>query len=352
MDPTRGRRLGVSDPSLSYVVFSTIVLIVLSAFFVVIEFSLLAARRHRVEKQAATRWSARAALRGMNELSIMLAVAQFGITICTFALGAITKPAVEGWLGPILINWGAPAWLADSGAFLLSLLFVTFLHLVIGEMAPKSWTIAHPEFAANIIGIPSRAMAWCLRPLLLWVNRIANRLVAASGHVPAESRAVGGQDPAALRQLVEYSAAVGTLDDTFRAQLGHIFDLEGLKVGDLIPQATDPPAAVQEHVCVEELRQRAAASGHLRILVERDGRLPGVLHVRDVLLEPPDRPVSQLMREPLVLDIDTRVYDAVATMRDRHEQFAVVSRAGKFAGIVTLSDVVRRVLPGGAVLEL
>lgn len=342
----------MSDSSLTYVVISTILLIVLSAFFVVIEFSLLAARRHRIEEQAATRRSARAALRGMNELTIMLAVAQFGITICTFALGAITKPAVDGWLGPILTSWGAPDWLADSGAFLLSLLFVTFLHLVIGEMAPKSWAIAHPELAANIIGIPSRALAWCLRPLLLWVNRIANRLVAASGHTPAESRAVGGQDPAALRQLVEHSAAVGTLDDTFRAQLGHIFDLEGLKVGDLIPQGTNPPAAVPERASVEELRQRAAASGHLRILVERDGRLPGVLHVRDVLLEPADRPVSQLMREPLVLDIDTRVYEAVTTMRNSHEQFAVVSRGGEFVGVVTLSDVVRRVLPGGAALRL
>ncbi|NNV09109.1 DUF21 domain-containing protein, partial [Geobacillus sp. MMMUD3] len=112
-----------------FVIVGTIALIVLSAFFVIIEFSLLAARRHRLEEQASTSAPARAALRGMNELTIMLAVAQFGITICTFALGAITKPAVDAWLAPLFTAVGAPFWLADSAAFVLSLLFVTFLHL-------------------------------------------------------------------------------------------------------------------------------------------------------------------------------------------------------------------------------
>ena len=90
----------------------TAALIILSAFFVVIEFALLGARQHRLEKDAESSASARAALRGMNELTIMLAGAQLGITACTFALGAVTKPAVDGWLGPVFSSWGAPAQLA------------------------------------------------------------------------------------------------------------------------------------------------------------------------------------------------------------------------------------------------
>ncbi|MBN9199923.1 MAG: DUF21 domain-containing protein, partial [Microbacterium chocolatum] len=94
------------------VLIATVALIVLSAFFVVIEFALLGARRHRLEETAATDPSARAALRGMNELTLMLAGAQLGITACTFALGAVTKPAVDAWLGPVFASWGAPEWLA------------------------------------------------------------------------------------------------------------------------------------------------------------------------------------------------------------------------------------------------
>ncbi|WP_449281294.1 CNNM domain-containing protein [Leucobacter sp.] len=338
--------------SLAFVVISTVLLIVLSAFFVVIEFSLLAARRHRIEEQARTRRTARAALRGMNELTIMLAVAQFGITICTFALGAITKPAVDGWLGPILEAWGAPAWLADTGAFLLSLLFVTFLHLVIGEMAPKSWAIAHPELAANIIGVPARGLAWVLRPMLVWINRIANRLVAASGYVPAENRALGGQDIDTIRQLVEHSAAVGTLDDSFRTQLAHVFDLERLRVGDLLPEGPWRPTAVAGDATVGEVRAAAAESGHLRILVDPAGEAPGVIHVRDVLLEPADGRIGGFTRECLVLEAGSPVHEALSRMRAAGEQFAVVARDGEFAGAITMADVLRRVLPGGAELKL
>lgn len=335
-----------------FVTVSTVLLLILSAFFVVIEFSLLAARRHRVEERARTSRGARAALRGMNELTIMLAVAQFGITICTFALGAITKPAVDTWLSPVLESWGAPLWLADTGAFLLSLLFVTFLHLVIGEMAPKSWAIAHPEFAAGVVGLPARGLAWLLRPLLVWINRIANRLVAASGYSPAESRALGGQDIDTIRQLVEHSAAAGTLDDSFRAQLSHVFELERIRVADLLPEEAKPPVSVPRTATVDDVRRAAAESGHLRILIERDGGTPGVIHVRDVLLEPAEQSVHGSVKEPRVFDAETRVYEALTTMREAGEQFAVVLRDGRFAGIVTLTDILRRVLPEGARLSL
>ena len=157
------------------VVGVTLGLIIVSAFFVVIEFALLAVRRHRLEEAAHTSRSARAALKGANELTVMLAGAQLGITACTFALGAVTKPAVDDALAPVLLAWGLPAWGADVAAFVTALLVVTFLHLVVGEMAPKSWAIAHPERAAMLIGIPSRAFVWVFRPLLMWVNRIANR---------------------------------------------------------------------------------------------------------------------------------------------------------------------------------
>ena len=90
------------------VIIVTVALIALSALFVIIEFALLGARRHRLEELAPSRRSARAALRGMNELTLMLAGAQLGITICTFALGAVTKPAVDAWLGPMLLSAGLP----------------------------------------------------------------------------------------------------------------------------------------------------------------------------------------------------------------------------------------------------
>lgn len=328
------------------VILATVALIVLSAFFVVIEFALLAARRHRLEVDAEHSRSARAALRGMRELTLMLAVAQLGITGCTFALGAVTKPALDSALVPVFTEWGIPPWLADAAAFGIALLFVTFLHLVIGEMMPKSWAIAHPELAAKLIGLPSRALAWLLRPLLIWINSLANRLVAASGFKPAERQAIGGQDADTIRHLVEHSAAVGVLDDAYRARLSQVLELERLLVEDLLPENERPITAVGIDATVADVRTVSADTGHLRVLVE-GGRVPGIVHVRDLLLEPAEQVIDGLTRAPLELDASMPVYEALTRMREEGEQFVIVTRAGAFAGVMTVADIVRRILPTG-----
>ncbi|MEE2814150.1 MAG: CNNM domain-containing protein, partial [Actinomycetota bacterium] len=208
----------------------TAALIIASAFFVIVEFALLAARRHRLEEEAEHSRSARAALRSVNELTVMLAFAQLGITACTFALGAITKPAIDYALAPLLERWGLSYVLADIIAFMIALIVVTFLHLVIGEMAPKSWAIAHPETAARATGITARALTWPLRPLLLWINRIANRLVKASGVEPVEKAAAGGQDADTIRKLVTHSQAAGTLEGHYSESIASVIDLSALCV--------------------------------------------------------------------------------------------------------------------------
>jgi len=332
----------VSDPLI--VTLVTFALIVLSALFVIIEFALLGARRHRLEELAASSRSARAALRGMNDLTLMLAGAQLGITFCTFALGAVTKPAVDSWLGPVLIMWGLPGWAADGTSFALALFVVTFLHLVVGEMAPKSWAIAHPERSAMAIGIIGRAYIWPLRPLMKWVNRIANRLVKASGVEPVESAAVGGQDIATIRQLVEHSAQVGTLKPHLQQQISSLIDLGTVAVDTLLVEGSIP-TYVAHGASVADVRAAALGSGHLRILVLCDDAKPLVVHLRDTLLEPDARPAHELARDVLLLDAQTPVYEALTQMRKSSVQFAVVMKDGHMRGVVTLADILERVLP-------
>ena len=323
----------------------TMALIALSAFFVVIEFALLGARRHRLEQDAVRSRSARAALRGMNELTVMLAGAQLGITACTFALGAVTKPAVDAWLGPVLSSWGAPGWLAGSAAFALSLLAVTFLHLVIGEMAPKSWAIAHPELSARMIGIPSRGFIWVFRPFLLWVNDIANRLVARSGVEPVDRAAVGGRDADTIRHLVEYSTQVGVLQPTLQSQISDVIELEGLTV-EAITKPNTAPTSVTLDAVVADVRAAALASGHLRILLRDDtGRFPRVVHVRDTLQARDEQRADDFARPAFRVDATTPVYELLRKMREQRVQLAVVEKGQQLLGVVTLTDVVNRVLP-------
>lgn len=333
----------MNDPLIVSLV--TLALIVLSGFFVIIEFALLGARRHRLEEMAAHSSSARAALRGMNDLTLMLAGAQLGITFCTFALGAVTKPAVDYWLGPVLLALGLPDWAAGGAAFGLALFVVTFLHLVVGEMAPKSWAIANPEKSVLTIGIIARAYVWPLRPLLKWVNRLANRLVRASGVEPVESAAVGGQDIETIRQLVEHSGEVGTLKPQLQQQLSGLIDLGSLPVETLVAEG-GTPLYVDQNATVSDVRAAAMQSGHLRILVMgTNGLKPLVVHVRDTLLESADRPAREVARQAFVLDSKIPVYEALARMRNASTQLAVISRDGQMAGVVTLADILKRVLP-------
>jgi CBS domain containing-hemolysin-like protein len=327
------------------VVAVTVLLIALSAFFVVIEFALLGARRHRLEEKAGTSRSVRAALRGMNELTIMLAGAQLGITACTFALGAVTKPAVDSWLGPVFTSWGVPGWLAGTAAFALSLLVVTFLHLVIGEMAPKSWAIAHPELAATIIGLPSRAFIRPFRLFLVWVNKIANTLVQRSGVEPVENAAVGGRDAETIRNLVEYSSQVGVLEPELQTQITRVIELETLTV-DKITVLDSEATSVPHSATVSDVQEAALRSGHLRVLLtDSSGATPGVVHVRDTLLADVGEPAADYAREAYSVDGSTPVYELLRQMRNRSVQLAVVETGGQFLGIVTLTDVIKRVLP-------
>lgn len=327
------------------VLAATVVLIVLSAFFVIIEFSLLGARRHRLEEAAVTSRGARGALRSVNELTIMLAGAQLGITACTFALGAVTKPAVDKLLGPLLESAGLPAVAADVTAFVLSLLLVTFLHLVVGEMAPKSWAIAHPETSAILTAPPARAFIWVFRPLLLWVNNIANRLVAATGVTPVDRAAVGGQDAATIRHLVEHSARVGALEESYHGPIASALAFETLRVDELVRDDV-PPTSVPWDATVAELQQASARSGHLRVLVGADTDEPGLVHVRDTLLEPADRPVAGMARPVLTVPGDLHVHDALTRMRRASEQLVMVTDGPRTLGVVTLDDVLRNVVPG------
>lgn len=327
----------------------TTALILASAFFVIVEFALLAARRHRLEQEADHSATARSALRSMNELTVMLAFAQLGITACTFLLGAITKPAIDYALSPVLEMWGLPYVLADVIAFMLALILVTFLHLVIGEMAPKSWAIAHPETAAKATSMTARAMTWPLRPLLLWINRIANRLVKASGVEPVEKAAAGGQDADTIREIVARSRAAGTLEAQYSEPIAQAIELGTLTVGDIV-RTDRTPTSVSESATVEDVRSVAAESGHLRVLVGT-GADCRVVHVRDTLTAKENTPVADVARDALSVSLAASATDVLARMRRARVQLATVVESEKLIGVVTMDDLLRKIVPGPQVRE-
>ncbi|QPK78620.1 DUF21 domain-containing protein [Corynebacterium lizhenjunii] len=326
----------------------TILIIIASAFFVVIEFSLMGAKRNRLEETAETSRASRAGLRSLNELTIMLAGAQLGITAATFLLGAVTKPWVHHLLMGPLEAIGLPVAIADVASFILALFIVTFLHLVIGEMAPKSWAIAHPETALQVIAVPARGFIWLFRPLLVWINTVANRMVRRAGEEPVDRAGAGGYDVNTLRSLVEHSRLTGAMDDDSANQITGVINLENSTAGALAREHGSEIVPLPSDATVADLQDLVRRKHIMRVLIFAKGsRIPRTVHVRDTLLAPPNARALDFSRPALSVAGSTTVAHTLDHMRARGEQLVVVGRAEKdnAVWILTWDDIMGQLWP-------
>ena len=326
----------------------TLLIIAASGFFVIIEFSLMGARRNRLEEYAENSRTARAGLRSLNELTIMLAGAQLGITAATFVLGAVTKPWVHHLLMAPLEAAGLPLGIADVVSFLLALFIVTFLHLVLGEMAPKSWAITHPETALQFIAVPARGFVWIFRPLLKWINVMANKMVSLAGEEPVDRAGAAGYDAETLRTLVEHSRETGALDDESANQISDVIELENSTVGAMAREHGSEVVPLPSDATVEDLQDLVVRKNIMRVLVfPKDSRVPRVVHVRDTLLAEPETPVLEFSRPALSVSSSTTVQKTLDHMRARNEQLVMVGKADKdnAVWILTWDDIMGQLWP-------
>ncbi|MCK9868739.1 hemolysin family protein [Nocardiopsis dassonvillei] len=330
----------MSDMNVWVALTLTAVIIALSAFFVAIEFALVAARRYRLEEAAESSASARAAVRSARDLSLLLAGSQLGITLCALALGAISKPAFHHLLEPLF--GGLPETVGYVLSFVLSLIVVTFLHLVVGEMAPKSWAISHPEKSAIMLAVPMRAFMWFTRPLLLMLNGMANWCLHRLG-VEAVDEMSAGHGPDDVRELVEHSAKAGALDPERRAQLATALEVNSRPLNEIVTPREEI-ASVSPNSTVDDIKQVSRESTHLRLVV-MDGAEPvGVLHVREALTSPEGTTAADLMRPVLTLASETPMYAAMGIMRESRSHLSLVESDGEVIGLVTLQDILDRLL--------
>ena len=163
-----------------------IILLAASAFFVAAEFSLIAARRTIIEPLAVSSSRARSTLKAMEHVSLMMACAQLGITLCGVLLGALGEPAVAALLEPVFHALGVPeAWLHPV-SLVIALLLVVSAHVALGEMVPKNIAIAGPERTALALAPPLAAIATAIGPIIRSLNRFANAVVRLTGREPKD----------------------------------------------------------------------------------------------------------------------------------------------------------------------
>ncbi|MGC9378328.1 hemolysin family protein [Streptomyces sp. MH13] len=327
--------------------FATVLLLIGSGFFVAAEFALVAAKRHRMEQAVAEgRRGAKAALAGMRELSLMLAGAQLGITVCTLGLGSVSKPAISHELDPLLHELGLPSALSYGIAFAVAMIVVVFLHMVLGEMAPKSWAIAHPERSAMLLAPAFRGVATAVRPLIRVLNRVSNALVRLCRVTPRDELA-SVHNREQLTHLVEESERLGLINETDSALLTRSLTEPETPVRELqIPAAAI--TAVDADADAERILALATATDRTRLLVREGNVVLGSVHARDVLVaRSQGRPTTAraLARPVPELREETTVAEAIELLRRRRATLAVVrDGSGGLVGMVSLDDLLARYL--------
>lgn len=329
---------------------AAVALLALNAFFVAAEFALLASRRSRIEHLVGEGdRRARAALAGLRELSLMLAAAQLGITMASLGLGAVAEPALAHALESLLHLARVPEALLHIVAFTIALAIVVFLHMVVGEMAPKSWAIADPERSALALARPFRAFALLTRPAIRALNGMANALVRLCGVAPQDELARVHR-PSDLLLLVQESAREGTLAKEHGGLLSRALEVSGLDAeATMIPRRDI--VAVPATASVDDVEAVTSSTGRSRLVVF-DGdldRVVGVLHVKDLLRldrTRRDRVTAADLARPAFVTVESRpIEDLMVDMRGARAHLAIViDEYGSVSGLVALEDLIEELI--------
>jgi CBS domain containing-hemolysin-like protein len=320
-----------------------ILLLLGNAFFVGGEFSLIASRRTVVEPLAATSRRARAALSAMNQIPLMIAGAQLGMTICSLGLGAIAEPVLAHLLQVPFAAAGLPESAVHPVAFLFALGVVVFLHTVVGEMVPKNLTLAGPEKAVVWLGPP---MLWfCIgtKPILIAMKWCSKNILRIWG-IEAVDAVKTVYNAEELANLVTQARTEGLLDPEEHARISGALALQTRTAGDAM-RPWHEVTTVSEEVSPASLEVLATRTGRSRFpVVHRSTRrVIGFVHIKDVIgVTGPVRReavVSLLVRPLRVVPPDRTLADLLIAMRRERSHIVLVSDGRTPLGVLTLHDV-------------
>ena len=337
---------------------AVLVLVLLNGFFVAAEFALVAARRSKIDQMAAEGDSKARVVQGAQEhLDRYISGTQLGITLASLALGWIGEPAlaslIDRGLGAVGIGSHAPgavrAVAVHSGAAIaVAFAIITFLHIVLGELAPKSLALAQPEGVSRHIATPLIWFSRLMKPFISVLNAAGNAVLKPFGIRPVgEGEHV--HSPEELRLLVMQARAHGTLDESDSAMLAGVFDFHEKKAYDVMRPRTEV-VALDADATEEEVWAVLRSERYSRYPVYRDtlDDVVGVFLAKDLWLraeeEPPFR-LEDYLREPLYVP-STRAAERVLDdlRRTRAHLCVVLDEYGGTAGIVTMEDLIEEVI--------
>ena len=320
-----------------------VLLILLNAFFVAGEYSLVTVRRTRI-KELADEGSrtARSVLRITSDPPHFIAAMQLGVTLTSLGIGA---------LGERVLSDLFDEWLATVLAVLLAFLVITFLHVVVGELVPKGVALSYSERVALGVSGPVRLFFFVFKPLI-WVLQRSSELAQRAIGIDPKAMEGEAHSEAELKMLLEVSTEHGEIELDEREMLYKVFDFAEKEVADVMVPRPDV-AGLSVDLDLDEAMAAMLESPYTRYPVFRESldEIIGIVHVRDLVASLHNgsagapSSLAELGRPPYVVPENKDLGALLAEFRKANQHMAVVvDEYGATAGIVTLEDLLEEIV--------
>lgn len=338
------------DSSSSYTVLkllSAFVFVAINAFFVAAEFSIVKIRRSRLEEiQAHGNKKAKLAIQVTSSLDSYLSATQLGITLASLALGWIGEPALAIIIDPLFGHWlkDDPI-LMHSVSIATAFTIITLLHVVFGELVPKSIAIQKTESAVMLVVRPLYLFAKIFKPIIYIFDHLAAFALKLIGIQPAhESDLVHSEEE--IKLIAGASQRGGIIDKTESEIIKNAVDFSDKIAREIMVPRQDMECLYLENSYDENL-DIVKQTNHTRYPVcdEDKDNIIGMIHLRDILMKEGEKDITKMLREVLFVPESISVSEVLHTMKKRHIHMAIViDEYGGTSGLISLEDVLEELV--------
>lgn len=333
----------------AFKIFFTFFLVALNGFFVAAEFAIVKVRASQIEIKAKSGSRvANIAKHITQHLDGYLAATQLGITLASLGLGWVGESVMHSIVHNLLINFNLSEVYITSISTGIAFLFITVMHIVFGELAPKSVAIQRPVATTLFIALPLQGFYWLFRPFIWILNGFANVVLKLFG-----ISSVGGHDSVhsteELYYLLDQGKESGALDTNEHELIRNVFDFNERVVKNIMVPRTKI-SGVELSTPKKEVVEKIIAEGYSRLPVYDDiiDKIIGIVHAKDILpllADNKEWALSDIIRKPYFVPETKKINDLLSELQQKRIQIAIViDEFGGTAGMVTLEDIVEEIV--------
>ncbi|WP_214229475.1 hemolysin family protein [Pedobacter sp. B4-66] len=330
-------------------IFLTFFLVALNGFFVAAEFAIVKVRASQIEIKAKSGSRvANIAKYITQHLDGYLAATQLGITLASLGLGWVGESVMHSIVHDALINFNLSEVYITSISTFIAFLFITVMHIVFGELAPKSVAIQRPVATTLFIAVPLQAFYWLFRPFIWVLNGFANVILKMFG-----ISSVGGHESVhsteELYYLLDQGKESGALDTNEHELIKNVFDFNERVVKNIMVPRTKI-SGIELSTSKEEVVETIIGEGYSRMPVYDDiiDKIIGIIHAKDILpllAGNKEWSLSDIIRKPYFVPETKKINDLLSELQQKRIQIAIViDEFGGTAGMVTLEDIVEEIV--------